>query len=272
MKIKVNQKNIAKTMKKGFKAVAMATVLTLMLSGCDEELSNNPEEMDIIDTNSEDDILNGYTKEVEVPGENFKLQVKYNCVGLEDRKWTITSDKKLMLTINTIGLSEDTKVWVDNIHMDTSIIASKNYMNGITQDSMDDRVHSSKVIGFPISDTTSLISVNGIEGQNDTFIQGTVYGINGNSSGSVSEHRFLETDYLERGVFANKVSSIYGLFIQGPNDKEPRGVDAWDDIYIRVYDTVRMQTDEGIKYRKYDENGQYEETSEEQVKQKAKAK
>lgn len=248
----------------------MATALTLILSGCDEELANNPKEMDIIDTNSEDDVLNGYEKEVEVPGEDFKLKVKYNCVGLENQKWTITSDKKLMLTINTVGLKEDTKVWIDNIHMDTSIVASKNYMNGIKQDSMDDRVHSSTVIGFPISDISPLISVNAIEGQNDTFIQGTVYGINGSTSGAVEEKRFLETDYLERGVFANKVSTVYGLFIQGPNDKEPRGVDAWDDIYIKAYDTVRIQTDKGIEYRKYKETGEYDIITEDQVKKNTK--
>ncbi len=175
-----------------------------------------------------------------------------------------------MLTINTVGLKEDTKVWIDNIHMDTSIVASKNYMNGIKQDSMDDRVHSSTVIGFPISDISPLISVNAIEGQNDTFIQGTVYGINGSTSGSVEEKRFLETDYLERGVFANKVSTIYGLSIQGPNDKEPRGVDAWDDIYIKAYDTIRIQTDKGIEYRKYKETGEYDIITEDQVKKKTK--
>lgn len=42
MEIKMNKNNITKTLTKSFKAVAMATALTLMLSGCDEELANNP--------------------------------------------------------------------------------------------------------------------------------------------------------------------------------------------------------------------------------------
>ena len=97
-------------------------------------------------------------------------------------------------------------------------------MNGITQDSMDDRIHNSLMYGFPISDTVSFYAVNEIEGQNDTFIHGSSLGFSGYSSGYVDEERYVETDYLEGGVYANKISSAYGLLIQN-GDNEPYGVD-----------------------------------------------
>lgn len=39
-------------------------------------------------------------------------------------------------------------------------------MNGILQDTMDDRIHNSLMLGFPISDDVCHIGINQIEGQN----------------------------------------------------------------------------------------------------------
>ncbi len=274
MKIKVDKDNVTKTLKKNFKLLAFTTALSLMLSGCEEEIGTNIDSIEMIDFNSENDILSGVTKEIEVPGEDFKLQVKFNCMSLADNKWKITSDKKIMLTINTIGLDKDTKVWIDNIHMDTSIVSTKAAMDGIKQDSMDDRIHTSQLMGFPISDDKTFISLNAIEGQNESFIQGTVYGINGTTSGSVTEQRYTESDYLEKGVFANKISIVYGLLIQGPKDLEPRGVDAGinkeDDIYIRVCDTVETIENGESKYYKYNPDGTFEEIENSSAKEKVK--
>ena len=73
---------------------------------------------------------------------------------------------------------------------------------------MDDRVHNAQMVGFPISDTNTYSNVNSIEGQNQTFMQGSFYGFNGYSSGSISEKRYVESDYLSGGVYANKINSV----------------------------------------------------------------
>lgn len=178
-----------------------------------------------------------------------------------------------MLTINTVGLPENTKVWIDNIHMDTSIVGTQKKMDGITQDTMDDRIHNSKMIGFPISNEIKLYTTNSIEGQDKDFIQGTFFGLSGYSStGEFKQERYEESDYLEKGVYANKISSIFGLLVQGPNEKEPHGVDISDDINIRVYDTVSVQKGDNIEYRKYNDDGSYEVVKKEEAKQKVKKK
>lgn len=260
---------------KPFKLVALSAFLATSINSCDNETELTTQGVvDTIDSNSEEDIINGFTKELKVPGEDFKLQVRYDCIDLgENKKWTITSDKKLMLTINTVGLPEDTKVWIDNIHMDTSIVGTQKAMDGIKQDEMDDRIHNSKMIGFPISDEIKLYTTNSIEGQDKDFVQGTFYGLSGySSSGTLIQERYEESDYLSTGVYANKISSVFGLLVQGPNEVEPHGVDAWDDINIRVYDTVKIQTDDGIEFRKYDEDGSYKVVENEKPKMKSKKK
>ncbi len=51
------------------------------------------------------------------------------------------------------------------------------------------------------------------EGQNTTFIDSFMFGYNGITSVSLPEKRFLESDYLKSGVYANKISSIIDLVI-----------------------------------------------------------
>ena len=101
----------------------------------------------------------------------------------------------------------DEKVYIDNIHTDTSICSYYAQIDGVMQDTMDDRIHNSLILGFSISDTNSYRGINQIEGQNDTFVKGFASGYNGYHSASITEQRFLESDFLKNGVYANKISS-----------------------------------------------------------------
>ena len=149
------------------------------------------------------------------------------------------------------------KVWIDNVHTDVSIVASKETMNGILQDTMDDRIHNSLMYGFPISNSVCFYGVNVIEGQNDTFIKGSYYGFNGYSSGTVEEARYTEKKYLESGVYANKISSSYGLLIQ-VGDNEPYGVDVSSDVVVLAYNKIVTEYESGKKeIRTYKRDGSY---------------
>lgn len=120
---------------------------------------------------------------------------------------------------------------------------------------MDDRIHNSLMYGFPISDTVSFYGVNEIEGQNSTFITGSFYGFSGYSSGTIDEERYKESDYLKAGVYANKISSSYGLLIQD-GDLEPYGVDVSSDILVLVSNTIEKKYDNGkVEITEYDRNG-----------------
>ncbi|MDE5586789.1 MAG: hypothetical protein K2I72_00265, partial [Bacilli bacterium] len=108
-------------------------------------------------------------------------------------------------------------------------------MDGIKQDTMDGGVHNSTLPGFLIGNDTCYYGINEIDGQNDDFIHGSFIGFESYSSGSVTEKRRMESEYLEKGVYANKISSAYTLLVKGPNDKGYRGITVGDDIYIQVY-------------------------------------
>lgn len=254
--LNINNENVSKLKKKG-KCVLVAGALgwTMCLSGCfPSELATNANiSYDMLDTMDDDVLENGITQVLDVPGEDFKLVVEYKCELEEGERWTVTSDKQVTMEIRTDGLISG-EVYIDNVHTDTTICSYYPTVDGITQDTMDDRIHNAQMIGFPIADDVSYIGVNQIEGQNETFITGTMHGFNGYSSGSVSERRYLESDYLEKGVYANKITSVIDLIVI--KDGKTKCVSVPSKIQISVWPFICVQDYDGqifYKYFYYDE-------------------
>ncbi|MDE6292154.1 MAG: hypothetical protein K2L98_00575 [Bacilli bacterium] len=232
--------------KKGCLALALAAAFTL--TGCGEStyVPITANETNTIDSNSSGE-MDTVSRIVNVPREDFKLAISYSIVppegvSVEDFKWRVTNDKNLNIEVHTAGLPAGYRVWIDNVHIDTFIEATDPYFNGITQDTMDDHIHTSLIMGFPISDTTYYSSTNLISGQDKDFIEGTYRAYcadgDGYAKGTINQHRYVDSDYLKKGVYANKIGLIYGLLIQGPNDLEPYGVDVPDEVHVFVYNRV----------------------------------
>ena len=246
-------KNSYNELTKKVGALITAGAISLTFAGCgDRELSTNKNDNaseDIIDTTNSDSLENGVQQILDIPGEDFKLKVGYQCVLNDGEKWTVTSDKSIFMEISTLGLSEDVKVYIDNIHTDTTICSHYPQINGIMQDSMDDRIHNSLMYGFSISDTNPFYGINQIDGQNDTFIKGFTYGYNGYTSGSISEQRFLESDYLKKGVYANNISSIIDLIVV--KGEEISFTSVKSEVTVSVWPYIELKNANGESYYKY---------------------
>lgn len=246
----LNNEKIKENFKKAG-CIVVAGALAFSLTACmSREVSTNANtNYDIIDTTSTEALENGITQLIEVPGQPFKLVVNYQCELQYDERWTVTSDKQMNMEIRTDGLPAGVQVYIDNVHTDTTICSYYPQVDGITQDTMDDRIHNAQMLGFPISDSNAYYGINQIEGQNETFISGTVHGFNGYSSGSVSEKRFLESDYLEKGVFANKITSVIDLIVV--KGDEVTCVSVPSEVQVSVWPFIKMQKDDGTVYYKY---------------------
>lgn len=204
------------------------------LTGCDTTELAPEEEYDVIG-DDESGLENGLKQVLDVRGENFKLVAEYHCDDASRRAWRITSNKALYISMHTQGLSEDTEVYIDNIHIDTSIKSKYAAVDGILQDTMDDRIHNSLMIGFPISDNVYYYGVNAIEGCNETFIKGTFHGYQGYQNGTITEKRYTESTYINTlGVYANEIDIVIDLLIKGPNDKDYRNVSVTTDFLVNV--------------------------------------
>lgn len=256
-----------KSNKKRVYAFAMAALLSTTLAGCSaKELANSSSNLDMLTTKTDTDgskLNSGVTQRKEVAGEDFNLLINYTS-GEGD--WHINSNKSLNIDIKTENLPENLAVYIDNVHIDTSIVSSSAIYDGILQDTMDDHTHSSLVLGFPISDTQSYHGVDEIDGQNETFISGMGYGNAYYSSGSIVQKRLLESDYLRKGVYANKVSAVIDLWIvDKPTGEVLRQVSVKSELLVEVNDIVTFEKKgEYITYD-FERDGSYKEIKREKV-------
>lgn len=209
------------------------TTTLLSTVGCGEKELVADEQYDIIDT-SKSSLEHGLEKRIDIPREDFKLVVNFSCDDTSKREWRITSDKFLYMNIHTSGLEDGTQVYIDNIHIDTSIKSKYAVMDGIVQDSMDDRIHNSLMLGFPINNNTYYYGVNAIEGCNQDFIQGTYYGYNGYSSVEIEQKRYTESDYMDLGVWGNKISVVIDLLVKHENELEFSNVSVCTDFVVAI--------------------------------------
>lgn len=250
--LRVNTEGFKKLRKKGKIVLITGLVGATLLTGCSvrEVSTNSGSNYDLINTMDDNSLEQGVTQVISVPGEILNLVVEYKCELQDGERWTVTSDKDLSMEVRTDGLPDSMEVYIDNIHTDTTICSDYPTFDGITQDSMDDKIHNSLMLGFPISDSVSYLGINKIEGQNDSFISGTFHGYNGYSSGSVSEKRFVESDYLEHGVNANQIASIIDLIIVDGDRVRCVSVDT--GVKVSVWPYIQRVTDAGeISYRYY---------------------
>lgn len=251
----MKKKNDLLALKLKFCGLALSSAIATSLTGCGTEMSTNGDiEYSTLDQNDNDALENGVTQVIDVPNNDFKLVVNYKFDLADGEKWTITDDKDIVMEIATENLPSDMAVYIDNVHTDTKIVAHDAYYNGILQDTMDDRIHNSLMLGFPISDETSYVGSNHIEGQNDTFISGYSLGVNGTSQGTLDQKRRLESDYLEVGVYANQISSVIDLIIVDQND-EISCVSVNSDISVPVWPFVKYINKDKIYYKYYYYNG-----------------
>ena len=243
--------------------VLAGSLATGALSGCTiQEASDDLSSLDLLTTKNEESsssLNRGVSQKKDVNGENFSLLINYLS---GEEKWQINANKKLYIEIKTENLPDNLEVYIDNIHMDTSIVSTKAGFNGIMQDSMDDHIHNSLVLGFPIDNTNSYFGVNEIEGQNDSFISGYSYGNQYYTSGSITQKRYLESDYLEDGVWANKIDTVIDLLIV---DKSTgvvlRQVSVDSTLLVEVNDTVSFIEGNELVTYDYDRDGTRKEIS-----------
>lgn len=227
---------IYKIKKNTYKKVMMlglATIVGMSLTGCVEKAL--VEKYDVVEQVSKSGLQSmGLRQILNVPGETFKLITEYTCDDSSKRSFRITSDKFLYIEVYTEGLPDDTLVYIDSIHIDTSIKFKYAAMDGILQDTMDDRIHNSMMIGFPINNETKYYGVNAVEGCNQQFIQGSYFGMNGYGTATIEQERYTEADYIKYGVYANKFQIVYDLLIKGPKDKDYRNVSVCTDFLVPI--------------------------------------
>ncbi len=131
-------------------ALALAATPIVGLAGC-EYASKYEGRMDTINyiDGVENVLSRGVKQKFSIERYDFDLIVTFSC---KNDDWFLDENKDLQIEINTEGLPSDTIVYIDNIHLDSYAYSNKKDYEDLLQDTVDDHVHSSRLVGFYIDD------------------------------------------------------------------------------------------------------------------------
>lgn len=211
--------------------------------------AENTEEVATDNTGEVGDFQGGHLMQtLPVKNEEFKLLIDYDTGEQSIDGWRITSSKYLNMAVRTENLPEGWHVYIDNVHIESSILSLYEAFDGITVDEMDDHTHSSLYPGFAINNEKEYYGTFGIGGYSETLVSGYTHGYItyqgwGFSSGDVNEKRITESELKETGVYGNKFQLVYDLYIQPADSEEPYMKSVISEFVIPTTFTVSF-TDE----------------------------
>jgi len=152
--------------------------------------------------------------------ECFDFQVEYTT-DYRTVGWRITDVKSMSMRARIIP--EDackSEVLVEHVHADVSIKSSKEGIDGLTQDSMDDRLHVGNQPGFLIVPPYFYENVFVIGGFSQTLLEGWSFYFSGYGGGGINEKRLTEKSLVEDGgACASKFQIVYDLLIRNAGEE-----------------------------------------------------
>ena len=77
-----------------------------------------------------------------------------------------------------------------------------------------------------------------------------MYGCNGISSGSITERRFTEVDFLSRGVWANRIDTVIDLLIKDKNTGIINTVSVNTVLLVEADNTIKYSDGTAVTYDK----------------------
>ena len=200
-------------MKKTIISIVIVMLVSVIFAGCiEEEEVLVPDYLPILINDLESGEL---TIENEVEG--FNLVAKYST-DYDATKWRITDSKTLLMQMFVEDLPENTTILVEHMHVDISLKAKYEGMDGMLQDSMDDKLHTGDQLGFWVTENYPYENIFAIEGYSQTLIDGWGWMIGSFGSMNIKEERLTESNLRDDdrggGVYGNKVQVVYDILIK----------------------------------------------------------
>lgn len=146
--------------------------------------------------------------------EDFILVAKYST-DYDATKWRITDSKTLLMQVFIEDLPENATIMIEHMHTDISLKSKYEGMDGMLQDSMDDKLHTGDQLGFWVTEDYPYENIFAIEGYSQTLIDGWGWMIGSYGSMNIKEERLTENNLkTDGGVYGNKVQVVYDVLIK----------------------------------------------------------
>lgn len=154
-----------------------------------------------------------------IAGEKFDFIASYST-SYDTDSWQITKPKTLRFSalIKALPGGEGVEVYVEHVHVDVALMSTKQILDGLTQDSMDDSPHTSTQPGFLVTEQYRYEDVFSIEGYSKDLISGWGFATGGSGYASLDQARLTEDILREKGVTGNKFTFVYDVMIRYPGE------------------------------------------------------
>ena len=168
--------------------------------------------------------------------ECFKFGTEYTTVYVATG-WRITDSKTLRMKAYMTGMTPDcrSQVLIEHVHADISIKSTKEGIDGLKQDAMDDTFHGAAQPGFAINPPYYYEEVFAVEGFSQFLISGWSFYFSGYGGGGVDQKRLTEQNLVkDGGACASKFQVVYDILIRNPGEELYHTRSIVSEFYVPV--------------------------------------
>lgn len=218
-------------MKKKLIAILSILCIAMLLTGCDEMLDTY-EDTDTprLDVSQENNKL----EKIHTITDQLTIKTYYSTINYDTKKWLITDNKTVNMNLAILNAPEGTEVFVEHVHADVAIAATKMHLNGLVQDSMDDTFHGNGTIqpGWFVTKEHPYEETFSIEGYSQLLIEGYGYYVGGYGYNSTGTNRMTESRLKSKGAYGNQLTIVYNLAIKYPGEEYYHSETIYDTFII----------------------------------------
>lgn len=128
--------------------------------------------------------------------------------------WKITDNKDLLLFLEVVNQPSDVIVYVEHMHADVTIHAYEEQLDGLLQDTMDDKLHAGDQPGFWVDPVHRYEEIFAVEGYSKWLIEGWMWFYSGWGSGKTDERRLTEENIIKAGAVGSQITVVYDILIE----------------------------------------------------------
>lgn len=211
--------------------ILLAILLLMASTGCELLKGEQaPVEMSL----PKIDRVNGSILELEHNVEDFIFKTTYDIGNYKFDDWRITDSKTIKMTAIVENAPNGTEIFIDHVHVDMALKSTSPQLDGMMQDSMDDKYHGFSQDGFFISQNYAYENVFAVEGFSKDIIEGWSFYCGSYGSGSLNSKRLTERNLILSGTYANKLTVVYDILIKNEGEKHYHIKSIVDEFLIPI--------------------------------------
>lgn len=193
------------------KKILVSFVLILIFTGC----TNQGEISKDMDISNQYQVYGDFSNGIQFVHYVNDIIIKTTySTDYSVKEWRITDNKTIRIELNIIENPSNVEMYIENMHADIFVEATRDYVDGIKQDTMDDRLHSGVQSGFYVSLKHSYEEVFSIEGYSKFLTEAWMFMWSGFGYGSQREVRLTEKNLVSYGVYGSEIVVIYDILLR----------------------------------------------------------